>query len=258
MEDQKRSIGRDSNIISVKYIKNKLIINAIKNNISKDTIKKIYKTTIRNIEYLENKINYKFKNNIHFGYKNDSYYSEEELIKGIPEYKWEELSKEEIEFYYNYKMRIEKKSIVELIENWSKVFNLPISNKKRFPAKKRTELSLGLIEEEFNELKEAIKNRDIIEVQDASGDLLWVTIRFMMEHGINPYSTINEIYKSNMTKLDYNSIDAKKTKQNYLDQGVNTYYKKVKSNIMNCYVYITYRESDDKILKSYTWIPPKF
>ena len=36
------------------------------------------------------------------GHKQEEYYSEKELLTGIPEYTWEELSKAEIKFYQNY------------------------------------------------------------------------------------------------------------------------------------------------------------
>jgi len=37
-----------------------------------------------------------------WGHKDESYYTEEELLKGIPEYTFEELSQQEKQFYLNY------------------------------------------------------------------------------------------------------------------------------------------------------------
>lgn len=38
------------------------------------------------------------------GHKNESYYTEEELLKGIPQYTFDELSQQEKEFYLNYNL----------------------------------------------------------------------------------------------------------------------------------------------------------
>lgn len=46
------------------------------------------------------------RNRVYFGTlgaKIEPYYTEEELLKGIPEYTWESLSNKEKQFYYGYK-----------------------------------------------------------------------------------------------------------------------------------------------------------
>ena len=143
------------------------------------------------------------------------------------------------------------KTITELIAHWSQTFGLPMKQGLGFPSRDRMELALRLIDEELAEVKQAIDNRDLVEVQDGLGDLLWVTIRAMMEFGIDPPTTIKNIYDSNMSKADFTEEDAMKTKAKYDKQGINTYMKFVGPAI------ITYRFSDNKVLKSHRFKTPK-
>ncbi len=146
-----------------------------------------------------------------------------------------------------------KEPITDLITHWSNTFGLPIKEELGFPDKARTTLALRLIEEEYKETFQACAEGNLKEVQDGLGDLLWVTIRAMMEHGVNPVKTIERIYESNMSKADYNSDDAEATRFSYLRKGIETYCKVVDG------VYFTYRAFDHKLLKStVNFKEPKF
>lgn len=65
----------------------------------------------------------------------------------------------------------------------------------------RLQLRLDLIEEEFNELKDATRERDIVEMADAMGDIIYVVCGFAIEAGIDLGAVVQEIQASNMTKL---------------------------------------------------------
>jgi predicted HAD superfamily Cof-like phosphohydrolase len=65
----------------------------------------------------------------------------------------------------------------------------------------RLKLRLDLIAEEFDELKEATASRDIVEMADALGDILYVVCGFALEAGIDLKAVVAEIQASNMTKL---------------------------------------------------------
>lgn len=149
-------------------------------------------------------------------------------------------------------MKVNKEDIVSMIAHWSTVFNLPIKEEKEFPHRLRTELALKLIDEEFLELCDAIDNKDLIETQDALGDLLWVTVRAMMEFGINPLETIQAIYDSNMSKADFSLDNAELTRNKYLKQGIETYMKETDG------IWLTYRTADDKVLKGIAFEQPNF
>lgn len=142
-------------------------------------------------------------------------------------------------------------NIVNLIEDWSNTFGLPIKKGKGFPSRDRMELAIKLIDEEFLEFLSGVDRRDLKEVEDGLGDLLWVTIRAMMEFGINPHETIRDIYKSNMSKADFSEADAAITRDKYKEQGINTYMKIVGP------AFITYRVGDNKVLKSHKFKEPE-
>ena len=146
----------------------------------------------------------------------------------------------------------DSKDVVELIRHWSEVFDLPILPKEDFPKVERARLALDLIDEEFLETAEAVGNRNMKGVKDGLGDLLWVTVRAMMEFGIDPYDTINKIYESNMSKADISEDDATTTYKHYLSQGIQTYSRQKDG------VFITYRLADNKVLKSHKFQEPKW
>jgi NTP pyrophosphatase (non-canonical NTP hydrolase) len=148
-------------------------------------------------------------------------------------------------------LTLDSQSILEKVSHWSRVFGLPMRTAAEFPSPDRISLSLKLIREELRETEEAIAFKDYKETKDGLGDLLWVTIRAMYEFGIDPEEVIDSIYKSNMSKADTNQEDALLTHKKYMEQGIHTYCKEVQG------MFITYRSSDNKVLKSYLFKEPE-
>ena len=66
------------------------------------------------------------------------------------------------------------------------------------------DLRIALIEEELNELKEAIQSKNLTEVADALTDILYVTYGAGHAFGINLDKCFEEVQNSNMSKLDEN------------------------------------------------------
>ncbi len=143
-----------------------------------------------------------------------------------------------------------EKGIVEMIKHWSETFGLPVLTEEQFPEVSRAKLALDLIDEEFLETAEAVGYKDFKATKDGLGDLLWVTIRAMMGFGIDPHEVISKIYESNMSKADVSEEDATITYKKYLDRNIQTYSKKVGD------YFITYRLSDNKVLKSHRFQEP--
>jgi predicted HAD superfamily Cof-like phosphohydrolase len=73
-----------------------------------------------------------------------------------------------------------------------------------FPENKILKLRIDLIQEELDELKEAIENKDIVEVADALTDILYVTYGAGHSFGVNLDDCFSEVQRSNMSKLDEN------------------------------------------------------
>lgn len=68
------------------------------------------------------------------------------------------------------------------------------------------ELRLDLIQEEVDELQEALDKKDIVEIADALTDILYVTYGAGHAFGIDLDTCFTEVHRSNMSKL---GIDGK-------------------------------------------------
>ena len=83
-----------------------------------------------------------------------------------------------------------------------KTFGQEVKNKPSFSSDKINKLRIDLIKEELEELTEAIKNKDLLEVADALTDILYVTYGAGHAFGINLDKCFEEVQNSNMSKLD--------------------------------------------------------
>ena len=92
----------------------------------------------------------------------------------------------------------------ESVKKFMQTFGQQIKEKAEFPDEKITKLRYELIEEELQELKEAIDKKDIKEVADALTDILYVTNGAGHAFGINLDKCFQEVQNSNMSKLDQN------------------------------------------------------
>ena len=87
------------------------------------------------------------------------------------------------------------------VKKFMNTYGQDVKEKAEFPENKIVQLRIDLIEEELNELKEAIKNNDIVEVADALTDILYVTYGAGHSFGVNLDECFDEVQRSNMSKL---------------------------------------------------------
>jgi len=87
-------------------------------------------------------------------------------------------------------------------------------------------LYVNLIDEEFNELKEAIENEDMIETLDALEDILVVTIGAIHSAGMDGEGAWKEVMATNFAKIDKETGKVRK-------------------------------REDGKVLKPIGWVPPE-
>ena len=85
-----------------------------------------------------------------------------------------------------------------------KTFGQEVKNKPSFSTDKINKLRVDLIKEELNELNEAMKNKNLLEVADALTDILYVTYGAGHAFGIDLDKCFDEVQNSNMSKLDSN------------------------------------------------------
>ncbi len=89
----------------------------------------------------------------------------------------------------------------ESVKKFMETFGQEVKEKAEFPDQKISSLRYELIKEELEELRIAIKNKDIKEVADALTDILYVTYGAGHSFGINLDKCFKEVQKSNMSKL---------------------------------------------------------
>ena len=85
-----------------------------------------------------------------------------------------------------------------------KTFGQEVKDKPSFSTDKINKLRIDLIKEELEELSEAMKNKDLLEVADALTDILYVTYGAGHAFGIDLDKCFQEVQNSNMSKLDKN------------------------------------------------------
>ena len=78
--------------------------------------------------------------------------------------------------------------------------------KPTLPNDDLAELRVDLIQEEVDELQEALAAKDIVEIADALTDILYVTYGAGHAFGIDLDTCFTEVHRSNMSKL---GIDGK-------------------------------------------------
>ena len=87
------------------------------------------------------------------------------------------------------------------VKTFMETFGQEVKLKPSFSSNKINELRYNLINEELEELKLAMANKDILEVADALTDILYVTYGAGHAFGIDLDSCFEEVQNSNMSKL---------------------------------------------------------
>lgn len=131
-------------------------------------------------------------------------------------------------------------------------FSLPIEEKPLIPHEKRCELRVSLLQEELDELKEAIEDNDLVEVADALCDLQYVLSGAILEFGLaSDFKTLfDEVQRSNMSKTCKTMEEAVETQQFYLNKkGTKSFIEEKDGE------FLVYREGDKKVLKSVKYSP---
>ena len=89
----------------------------------------------------------------------------------------------------------------EKVGKFMRTFGQVVKTKPGFSNDKINKLRIDLIDEELNELKVAINNKDLKEAIDALTDILYVTYGAGHAFGVNLDKCFDEVQRSNMSKL---------------------------------------------------------
>lgn len=131
-------------------------------------------------------------------------------------------------------------------------FGAPILAQPCIPSSDRCQLRVSLLAEELEELQQAIKDQDLVEIADALCDLQYVLSGAVLEFGLGEkfVDLFNEVQRSNMSKACKSLEEAEKTVEYYfLKDGTEAEIKEELG------LWKVYRKSDNKVLKSIAYSP---
>ena len=141
---------------------------------------------------------------------------------------------------------------LQSVSEFHETFKAPILESPQIPSKERCELRVSLLQEELNELKQAIEDNDLVEIADALADLQYVLSGAILEFGLkDKFNTLfDEVQRSNMSKACTSQQEALATLSHYKQKdGTEGRYEQVNGK------YIVYRSADNKVLKSVGYSP---
>ena len=138
------------------------------------------------------------------------------------------------------------------VAEFHRTFKLPILDNPQIPSKDRCALRINLLDEELDELKEALEDGDLEEVIDALCDLQYVLSGAILEFGFGAdfKDFFDEVQRSNMSKTCKTREEAEATQSHYLKKdGAESEIVKSGEH------YLVYRKKDGKVLKSVNYSP---
>ncbi len=149
-------------------------------------------------------------------------------------------------------MKMKEAQALNDVAAFHRAFRLPVLDAPQIPDEERCRLRVNLLQEELDELREAISNKDIVAVADALCDLQYVLSGAVLEFGLGEKfaELFDEVQRSNMSKVCHTMEVARQTVTFYMDEkGTEGYITENEDR------YLVYRASDHKVLKSVQYSP---
>jgi predicted HAD superfamily Cof-like phosphohydrolase len=142
---------------------------------------------------------------------------------------------------------------LEKVEQFHRLFRLPVVDKPKVPSDDRIKLRMKLISEESHELMDAMDDENLPNIIKEAADLLYVLNGMLLEFGLGECfeQAFDIVHQSNMSKLCYGKDDVRKSIEMYMkEKMVESYGEHIGDD-----VYILRRSDDDKVLKSISYKP---
>tara|TARA_X000001036_G_C20518497_1_gene741148 strand:- start:486 stop:968 length:483 start_codon:yes stop_codon:yes gene_type:complete len=143
------------------------------------------------------------------------------------------------------------KSVQEFMETMGQDCPTTPTHPEKIP--ETSNLRLKLIEEEVQELREAIQTNNFVEVVDALADILYVTYGAGVAWGVDLQKAFELVHTSNMTKMCFTEDEAKETCQWYRDRPEKGYPSPIYEK--NGLYFVVREQSTGKVLKSINYKP---
>ena len=91
-------------------------------------------------------------------------------------------------------------SPAELVRHFHEVYALPVRTQPDMAVPEH-QLRIKLIEEEYIELRDAVRDGDLVETADALADLIYVIYGYALVLGVDLDDVLTEVQRSNLSKL---------------------------------------------------------
>lgn len=88
-----------------------------------------------------------------------------------------------------------------MVEEFHRKFDILVHASPAIPNGSTKELRMRLIQEEFDELKEALADDDLVAVAKELADLLYVVYGTAVSYGIDMEPVFQEVHRSNLSKV---------------------------------------------------------
>ena len=152
-------------------------------------------------------------------------------------------------------MAYEEAQSLNGVARFHRTFKHPILHLPEIPNEKRAELRVSLLQEELNEFKKAIEDKNLLEVADALCDLQYVLSGAVLEFGLGDAfaELFAETQRSNMSKACASYQEAQDTIDHYEKLDQPAYGVQQPDG-----TWLIFRKSDDKTLKSVSYSPVNY
>ncbi len=118
------------------------------------------------------------------------------------------------------------KTTLDMVQEFHETYGLPVESEQTTGSEKTKQLRINLLQEELDELKEALENNDPIETLDALIDLQYVLDGAFLSFGMQDVKqpAFDEVHRSNMSKLGEDGQPIRRESDGKVMKGPN-YFK---------------------------------
>jgi predicted HAD superfamily Cof-like phosphohydrolase len=97
-----------------------------------------------------------------------------------------------------------------MVEEFHRKFEIAVSAAPMIPEEATSQLRVRLIQEEFDELKDAMAGKDLSGIAKELADLLYVVYGTAVSYGLDMEPVFQEVHRSNLSKVGgYKRADGK-------------------------------------------------
>lgn len=118
------------------------------------------------------------------------------------------------------------KTTLEQVQEFHETYGLPVEAEQTTGSQQTKDLRINLLQEELDELKEALANNDMVETLDALIDLQYVLDGAFLSFGLQnvKMAAFEEVHRSNMSKLGEDGKPIRRPEDGKVMKGPN-YFK---------------------------------